>query len=300
MMFGPSKDYFRYFAVSQHDREWDIYVPGTGYVVNEKPVPVYMTHPKPYRFRYEEGRILPEYQLIYITRGEGVFESEATRGKEIITPGTMFLLFPGVWHRYAPSSEDGWDEHWVSVNGAYFDRLVKRGLISAKTPILKTGLEETIFHGFRRIWERVQCEPPGLQQLIAANVIEILGAALAAVQSNRGGRTHDGLIHQACQLLQERCDEIVAMDELAASLHVSYNRFRHLFKQQTGLSPYQYHLQLRINRAQEMLRGTPFSIKEIAAALNFDDPYHFSKIFKEKTGMSPAKWRGSIGRRRAR
>ena len=73
---------------------------------------------------------------------------------------------------------------------------------------------------------------------------------------------------------------------------MSYAHFRRLFKQQTGLSPYQYHLQLRINRARELLHGTTLSVKQVAARLNFENPYHFSKIFKRKTGMAPHHFRG--------
>lgn len=299
-MPGSNREFFRYFAVVQRDRQWGAYVPGTGYSLNELPGPVNPAHPQPYFYRHEEGRVLPEYQMVYITRGEGVFESETVVGKQVLTAGCLFVLFPGVWHRYAAKKDTGWDQHWVSIQGEYFDNLLKRELISPKDPILRTGLEETIFHGFRRIWERVQCEPPGMQQLIAANTIEILGAALAAARSTRGSKNPNGLVYQACQILRERCDQSVEMEQLAASLHISYDRFRHLFKQQTGMSPYQYHLQSRINRAQEMLRSTPFSIKRIAAALRFEDPYHFSKIFKEKTGMSPAQWRGTNGRQKRR
>lgn len=296
-MATPVKESFRYLAISQQDRDWDLYVPGVGFALNEMPGPINPAHPAPYYYRHEEGRVLPEYQLVYITQGEGTFESEACP-KQVITAGNLFVLFPGVWHRYAPNPLAGWDEYWVSVNGDYFDRVIKRSPLSAQSPVLTTGLDETIFHGYRRIWDRVHCEPPGLQQLIAANSLEILGAALAAVRARRMRRTPSGLVDQACLILRGRYDEAVDMEELAASLHISYDRFRHLFKEQTGLSPYQYHLQARILRAQEMLRSTQLSIREISTSLNFADPYHFSKMFKEKTGMSPTRWRGEAGRRK--
>jgi transcriptional regulator GlxA family with amidase domain len=50
-------------------------------------------------------------------------------------------------------------------------------------------------------------------------------------------------------------------------------------------------LQLRIGRARELLLGTNLSVKQIAYALRFASPYHFSKIFKKKTGMAPQQWR---------
>jgi transcriptional regulator GlxA family with amidase domain len=86
------------------------------------------------------------------------------------------------------------------------------------------------------------------------------------------------------------------MQKLARSLHLSYAHFRRIFKQQTGLSPYQYHLQLRINRAREMLHGTTLTVKQVARQLNFENAYHFSKIFKRKAGMAAGSERKSLCR----
>ena len=78
---------------------------------------------------------------------------------------------------------------------------------------------------------------------------------------------------------------------MAASLGVSYHYFRELFKRHTGTSPYQYHLARRLDRAQTLLAESELTIKEVAAALHFNDAYHFSKTFKARTGRSPSRWR---------
>jgi hypothetical protein len=67
--------------------------------------------------------------------------------------------------------------------------------------------------------------------------------------------------------------------------------FRELFKRHTGTSPYQYHLARRLDRAQTLLAESELTIKEVAAALHFNDAYHFSKTFKARTGRSPSRWR---------
>ena len=170
--------------------------------------------------------------------------------------------------------------------------LSRRGFISARAPALNTGLDDTILHPYLCLLDRVRLESPGYQQLIAANTMEILAAALAAVQTTRTGGVSATAIREAKIMLAQRTEEIVDMERLASSLHMSYAHFRRVFKQQTGLSPYQYHLQLRINRAREMLHGTTLAVRQVAARLNFPNPYHFSKIFKKKTGMSPGQWRG--------
>jgi transcriptional regulator GlxA family with amidase domain len=121
--------------------------------------------------------------------------------------------------------------------------------------------------------------------------MEILAAVLGAVRAQgAGGRTHE-LVCQAKSLLETQMDAIPTIDKLAGSLGLSTRQFYRIFREHTGLSPYRYHLQLRIERAKRMLHGTNMSIKEIAAALTFESPFHFSKVFKQKTGLSPSQWR---------
>jgi AraC-like DNA-binding protein len=289
------KEYFRYLPVSEREVQWELYVTGAG----SSGVPAgsrypRSVHPEHHQFAGQRGRILPEFQVLYITRGRGLFESEPS-GKREVAAGSVMLLFPGVWHRYRPSRETGWDEYWVGYNGDYAQRLVERGFLSPADPVLSTGLDDTILHPYLSLLDRVRLEPPGYQQLIAANTMEILAAALAAVRTSRTGGRATAAIQEAKIVLAQRTEEVVDMERLAASLHMSYAHFRRLFKQQTGLSPYQYHLQLRINRAREMLHGTTLAVKQVAAKLNFESPYHFSKIFKKKAGMSPRQWRGGGG-----
>ena len=286
-------DYFRYLPVSQRDVQWDLYVTGVG-CSNVPPGSRYprSLHPELYDFAWSQGRVLPEYQVLYITRGEGEFESQAI-GKETVAAGTVLLLFPGVWHRYRPTAEVGWEEYWLGYNGPYADRLVTRAFLSPERPVLRTGLDDAILRPYLQMLDRVRAEPAGYPQLLAAGTMEILAAALGAARTQRDGGRLDGLVRQARLVLEQQTEEPVDMEALAASLKLSYAHFRRVFKQQTGMSPYQYHLQLRVHRARELLRGTTLSVKEIAARLRFESPYHFSKIFKKKTGdMSPTQWRG--------
>ena len=99
-------------------------------------------------------------------------------------------------------------------------------------------------------------------------------------------------------MLETQTDTVPAIEKLAASLGLSTRHFYRVFREHTGLSPYQYHLQLRIERAKQMLHGTAMNVKEIAAALAFESPFHFSNVFKQKTGMSPSQWRqqGLVGK----
>jgi AraC-like DNA-binding protein len=285
-------EYFRYLPVGGLDKRWGVYVTGVGCTSVppcSKSYPI-SAHPDHYQFHWENGRVLQEYQALYILRGDGEFESK-TAGARKVLPGSLMIVFPGEWHRYRPRHAIGWDEYWLSFRGRHVDELVRHGFISPNKPVLHTGVDDAILHPYLTTLDRVRTEPIGYRQLIAVGVMEIFAAALAAMRRRRTNSRAETIVRQAKTLLEQPTAKTVSMDRLASELRLSEKHFRRIFKEHTGLSPYQYYLQIRIHRAKELLLGTTLSIKEIAAALHFETPFHFSAVFKKKTGMSPTQWR---------
>jgi AraC-like DNA-binding protein len=242
--------------------------------------------------------VLDEYQLLLICRGEGQFESRRG-GRRRIVAGCVLLTFPGEWHRYRPTPSVGWDQYWVGFRGEVADRLAARGFLQPDSPVLQVGLDEAVLSAFHRLLERLNNEQPGNQQLMAGNILEILGGSLAAARLGRKPDKASELVQRAKALLEPISDRTPTVGRVAQLLGFSGAHFRRIFKRHTGMSPYQYQLQMRINRAREMLHGTTLSVRKIAAALGFENPYHFSAAFKRKTGVSPSQWRqGGVAPRR--
>ncbi len=290
-MPNHTKDFFRYLPVSEREEQWGLYVTAGGFNAI-KPGDRYPRpgHPRAYTLSWSKGRVLSEYQALYITHGEGEFESKAS-GRKKVPAGSVIHLFPGVWHRYRPVPSVGWDEYWVSYNGQYTERLAQYSFISPQDPLLKTGVDDLLLHAYLSLLDRLRSEPVGLPQFLAANVMEILAAIQGAVRAQgTGSRMHE-LVCRAKSLLEPQMNPIPPIEKLAASLGLSTTHFYRVFREHTGLSPYQYHLQLRVERARQMLLGTTMNIKEIAATLAFESPFHFSNVFKQRTGMSPSQWR---------
>jgi AraC-like DNA-binding protein len=284
------EEYYRYFPVSDRQRLWDFYVTGVGRIVRAYRGTPDRGHPAPYYYVWESGRVLDQFGLIYITQGKGEFQSATTR-RTVVDAGTLFLLLPGVWHRYRPCDRTCWSYYWVHLGGAYLTRLLQRQVISPERPIFKTGLRESLLRPYAALVERARTEPPGFQQMMCGNVLEILGAALASEHGQLESDQLGTLVRQATVMLEQGMQGSVDMRQLAASLGVSYDGFRHAFRRHTGLAPHHYLLQLRINHAKGLLYSTDLTVKEIAASLGFEDPYYFSRAFRKATGMSPNRWR---------
>ena len=84
---------------------------------------------------------------------------------------------------------------------------------------------------------------------------------------------------------------------LARIAGLSSSRFDVLFKSVLGMTPMNYVHMLRLKEAQRLLLNSTFSIKEIACAIGHDDPFHFSRVFKQHYNLSPQMFRQQAGDR---
>jgi len=211
----------------------------------------------------------------------------------MLGPGDVLLLFPGVWHRYRPVKETGWDSPWVLFLGEHADRLRERGFMKPQEPVLHTGLDDRIVHGFTTLLDRVRSEPLGLQQLVAADTLQILACILSAVRQQQTSNQIQDAVRRAKLAIETSTKDLPTIEDMAEEFGLSRSYFYRVFKECTGLSPYQFHLQVQISRARELLHGSGLSIKQIARAVKFQSPYQFCRTFRKMTGMSPSEYRGS-------
>jgi AraC-like DNA-binding protein len=84
------------------------------------------------------------------------------------------------------------------------------------------------------------------------------------------------------------------LEDLAKSVEVHPNHLCRLFTRSVGQPPHQYLKQLRLMRAQELLKTTEMAIEVVAAETGFANAQHFTKAFGERFGMPPAQFRKSV------
>lgn len=247
-------------------------------------------HPGDHLFGLPRGRrILDHYQLLWISAGRGVFESAAT-GCQEVGPGSAFLLFPNLWHRYAPDPATGWTEHFVEMTGPALERLKKEGVLKPQAPLFRAGNDSRLPEGFDELGRLAREGGPGGRARMAALAMYLLAQAIhAGLEPGQTGE--ERAVREAEARMREELGGRLKMRELAREFGIPYDRFRRRFKALTGLAPKQYHRQLQIRRAQESLLYSERSLGEIADELGFDSAFHFSAAFKEHAGQSPSFWR---------
>lgn len=282
-------DFKKYVVISELDNKW-------GFIVNDAGHTVYTKgseypekgHPGTHMFSWKTKRILNEYQFVFISSGEGVFESKSA-GKRKINAGDAFLLFPGEWHRYKPLEEKGWTEHWVGFAGEVADLIIKEYFFKKENPIANKFNNQLVTKLFKTVHQLIEEEPFGFQRTASGICIQLL-AEFCNTQHGLGLK-HESPISRAKHIMNGKIDEEIDFKILAKNLAISYSKFRSDFKRQTGLSPLQYFLLLKIEKAKGLLISTDISSKEIAFALGFESDFYFCRLFKKKVGLSPQQFR---------
>lgn len=286
--------FVKYINASQLDKNWGFYLTVAGFA-QIKPSLIYppSDHPSGYYFTWERGRILQEYQINYITEGSGVFETSTDQFK--VVPGSILILQPGVWHRYKPDPNTGWNEHYIGFNGDFCSHFFQEVFFQMAKPVIYIGFQESLLKIFFEIIQHVKEEKTGHQQVSAANTILMLSKILFFVRNREfDGKSMERTIQKACLHFRENLNKNINIEVLAGELNVGYSYFRQMFRKYTGISPTQYHLSLRIQRAKDLLASTDNSFKEIAIELGFESYFYFSRIFKEKTGKNPMEFKKEI------
>lgn len=294
--------FFTYLPISENNMRWDLYLTGVG-VASIGPGAEYppQGHPGIYNFRWETGRTLPEYQILLIADGQGVFES--TKSNEVtVSTGDVILLFPGLWHRYKPSKGSGWKEYWLSWNGERLYRLMKKGLLDPNRAVLAVKRPDEIIAAFEKILNHVQAHPAENPNVLSAYAMEVLTLAMDNVETTTLPKDNalpteyaesvdDPIVFKALQLIWNHSYRDFRVDDLTKVLPVTRRTLERKFNQTLGYSIGTEITRCRMERAKHLLANTKLPIKHIALAAGFSGTDWMSKVFHRELNLSPSQYR---------
>lgn len=243
------------------------------------------------RYHYcerEEGA--PEHILALCTSGEGWFR--VGDSYDTLGPNEAMLLPRDVPHVYGASEENSWSLHWVhfvGTNGDYYMRQLPKDKFKLPVdPETKDKLSKLFIECYPAFASAFVLE----RMIYAAQTLHHMLALLFFNNHAFSPALQNGLrrIDASLVFLQQNIHQSLTLSEMAEHAQMSNSHFSRLFKEQTGYSPIDYFIHLKMQHACMMLT-TRMHVREIAQQLGYDDPYYFSHSFKKIVGLSPVKYR---------
>ena len=232
---------------------------------------------------------LRDYDLWYIWGGRG--RMVTSTGAIDLYPGRGLWMRPG--RRYEAEQDP---RERLGVSFVHFRLETKQRLLALSEFTPPVEVFETRYPDYfntalvhvTRLPQRDEF-PEQAPLLVKALLLEAAGATRREEPAPGLERHHHEAIAQALAYLQE--NPAASVGELARRSSYSLDHFSRVFQQVTGETPKDYAVRLRLERAMTLLHDSSQTIGQIADVLGYQDVGFFSRQFKQKVGVSPARFR---------
>lgn len=211
-----------------------------------------------------------------------------------LSKGNAFLLYPHVEAWYEADLTEPWSYFWIGVRGVDADSFFTEVGFSKEKPVGIVHQMDNLLLYINKILQKQDYTIE--EQLSRSAYMHLFFANLLRgkqEETHWGGPLKDLGSHSARvrAYLDEHYHEDISISALAKEMGIHRAHLFNSFKKDTGYSPKEYLLYIRMQNAKAMLRRTGKSIAEIAYMVGYHDPLSFSKIFRQKIGVSPLQYR---------
>ena len=129
-----------------------------------------------------------------------------------------------------------------------------------------------------------------VEQALAVALVYGYGVRRPSPRIYRGGLT-PARLRRVTELVQAKIEDDLPLEEMAESVELSIAHFSQMFRKSTGLSPHQFVLHHRVERAKDILRNSELRVLDVAVACGFKTQQHFARVFRQVCGVSPTQYR---------
>lgn len=247
------------------------------------------------------------YEMVYMKKGYAVFEIS---GQPVnLGPNDIVIIKPLQYHKFIVKSENGCE--FIVLNfkfenkfsGEYSEIPLEDFLnfvTSRETGAyitLKVSQKNEIIVLLNRILKERESSEPGsefLNYLLVLELFVLLSRALKMEWENsiktKSPKLRE-LINISVNFIHTNFERDISLGDISKFVFLSPSYFTRAFKEETGMSPINFLLKVRIDRAKELLADTGLKISDIALSVGFSNQQRFNEMFKKYAHQTPLQYR---------
>lgn len=234
-----------------------------------------------------------EFIVHFICEGKGIYQVNGET--YALGKGDYFVIFPDARVYYEADHKAPWEYIWIGFHG-----------IKASSYLGCAGLDETHVTGHYAnssyilscVQQMMLARSAGVSNELkrTAALFQILAVLIedymsAHPEERDSEHTSRHYLDKALTYMDEHLSENIRINDIAAYIGIDRSYLTAIFQSALSLSPKEFLVHYRMDRACMLLRDPERKISEIAKAVGYDDPLAFSKIFKKFKGVSPSVYR---------
>ncbi len=255
---------------------------------NEFPVQLFVN-----RIRDKRRYFIPHWhehiELHYILRGKSKFQ--CNRKKVTADKGSLVVINSYELHEGKSETNDMDAIVMIFEMNAFSQELAGHNII------FQTLIEadETIQRLMLAIYQETQERQTAYKLIAKGMMYELItylirNYAVESLTNSERIRRNRNLerLNTVLVYISEHYSESISNQELADLIHLSEDRFNHVFKESIGISPLNYINEMRLKKAMSLLKKKEFSVTEVALSVGFQDFNHFGRLFRRYYQCTPS------------
>ena len=235
-----------------------------------------------------------QYILIYCVEGKGRITVDGKRS--VVKANQYFIIPKGVPHNYGSDEKDPWSIYWLHFSGelaSHYSDISGRANSIIRSEVSRIADRNLLFEEMLLNLEMGYSQ----ENINYANVcLYHFLASFKYISQFRQVRKvkENDVVENAILFMKDNIPEKVTLSEIASHVGLSASHFSLIFRTKTGRSPMDYLMHLRIQKACTLLDATAMRVGEIAGETGYEDPFYFSRVFKNIMNSSPVQYRKEL------
>lgn len=236
------------------------------------------------------------YLFHYVLSGTGTLMADDSKGNTqtySIKSGQGFMIFPNQITTYISDHDLPWEYVWIEFDGLR----VKEAL-----QIAGLSLDNPVYHArFKDLREDMQNEMLYLANHGNSTPFHLIGhlylffdfmlRSITPEHTTNGKKLSNYYIREAITYIEQNFHNDISVEDIASVCGLNRSYFGKIFRESIGKTPQEFLLTYRMIKATELLKLTNLSIEDIGKAVGYENPFHFSRAFKNIYNISPRAWR---------
>ena len=234
------------------------------------------------------------YTIHFVIKGRGTLQ--ISTGKQFpVQEGQAFVIYPGEETIYRADEKNPWQYMWVGFHGFRSEEIVQSAGFTPGRPVLTCRNMPQLCETMEELLQ--------YSELNYVNELLRMGALyhLLALVTENNPQIYSGTVQQnrveqdyvkaAVNLLINSGEKTMKVGDVADAVGISRSYLTSLFKREMKVSPQEFLMNFRMERAGDLLRNTDIPVGEIAEEVGYADPMSFSKAFKNHFHLTPSQFR---------